>query len=300
MKKIILIALLFIALACLVSSYASEPGHAGWQEPFFLVQMADPQFGMSTANLSFEKETELFEKAISQANRLKPAFVIVCGDMINKPADPQQAEELLRIANNLDKEIPLYWVAGNHDVGQQPSEETLEWYRNTFGKDWYSFNVGGCKFLVVNSTIIVSPDKVRQETEKQWAWLNDELKKTNNENRIHTIVFQHHPLFLKDPQEQDNYFNFPGELRSTYLTLYKENGVAAVFAGHYHRNSYAKDGDMEMITSGPVGKPLGQDPSGFRIVKVFRDRIEHEYYGLDAIPQTVTLREDAKTTDSHR
>ncbi|GAH76052.1 unnamed protein product, partial [marine sediment metagenome] len=36
-----------------------------------------------------------------------------------------------------------------------------------------------------------------------------------------------------------------------------------------------------------VGKPLGDAPSGLRIVKVFTDSIEHIYYGLDEIPDSI-------------
>ncbi len=302
MKKLSQIAILLIIIAgcCASSIHTSEPESAKWQGPFFFLQMADPQFGMYAANMSFEKETELFEKAIAHANRLKPAFVVICGDMINRPGDEEQTKELLRIARKLDEKIPLYWVAGNHDVDNQPSLENLEWYRKTFGKDWYSFHYGGCKFFVINTTIIHRPDKVHQEMEKQWEWLNDALRDTRDEESTHTIVFQHHPLFLRDPQEKDGYFNIPKQRRARYLELFKANNVIAVFAGHYHRNCYAKDGNMEMITSGPVGKPLGEDPSGFRIVKVFKDHIEHKYYGLDAVPDIVRIQEEAMTTDAHR
>ncbi len=302
MKKLSQIAILLVLIAgcCMSARYSSEIEHSKWQGPFFFVQMADPQFGMFAANMSFKKETELFEKAISHANRLKPAFVVICGDLINKPGDEEQTKELFRIAHKLDKKIPLYWVPGNHDVGNQPTLENLEWYRKTFGKDWYSFHYGSCKFVVINTTIIHRPDKVREEMEKQWEWLSGALKNANNEKPIHTIVFQHHPLFLKDPQEKDGYFNIPKERRPKYLNLFKENNVSAVFAGHYHRNCYANDGTMEMITSGPVGKPLGEDPSGFRIVKVFKDQIEHKYYGLDAVPEMVTMHEETTTTDARR
>jgi predicted phosphodiesterase len=213
--------------------------------------------------------------------------------MINIPGDAAQTKELLRIADKLDKRIPLYWVSGNHDVGNVPTLENLAWYRKTFGKDWYSFHYGGCKFLVINTTIIHRPDEVQEEVEKQWEWLNGAFKETKNDDQIHTIVFQHHAFFLKDPQEETGYFNIPRERRAKYLKLFQENGVVAVFAGHYHRNCYAKDGNMQMITSGPIGIPLGKDPSGFRIVKVFKDHIEHEYYGLDAMPETVKMHEEA-------
>lgn len=46
------------------------------------IQMSDPQFGMFTKDASFEHETVNFEFAIATANRLKPAFVVITGDLI--------------------------------------------------------------------------------------------------------------------------------------------------------------------------------------------------------------------------
>jgi serine/threonine-protein phosphatase CPPED1 len=80
------------------------------------MQMSDPQFGMYTADKGFEQETANFEFAIATASRLKPAFVVITGDLINKPGDPAQTAEYHRIAAKLDKRIKLYNVAGNHDV----------------------------------------------------------------------------------------------------------------------------------------------------------------------------------------
>jgi predicted phosphodiesterase len=74
------------------------------------------------------------------------------------------------------------------------------------------------------------------------------------------------------------------ERRRGYLDLLKSAGVRQVFAGHYHRNSLGRDGDLEMITSGPVGQPLGTDPSGIRIVTVKDSGLEHRYYTLGNIP----------------
>jgi hypothetical protein len=44
---------------------------------------------------------------------------------------------------------------------------------------------------------------------------------------------------------------------------------------------------MQTVTTSAVGYPLGDDPSRLRIVKVFGDRIEHHYYGMDEIPDDV-------------
>jgi hypothetical protein len=79
----------------------------GQQQPIFFVQMSDPQFGMYTDNQDFAQETANFEFAIANINRLRPAFVVVTGDLVNKPADAQQLAEYKRIAGKLDSTIPL-------------------------------------------------------------------------------------------------------------------------------------------------------------------------------------------------
>src|SRR5581483_5640013 len=61
-----------------------DPEHEGkWSGSFFFLQLADTQFGMFAENASFEKETELVTHAVQHINRLKPKFVIVCGDLVN-------------------------------------------------------------------------------------------------------------------------------------------------------------------------------------------------------------------------
>jgi serine/threonine-protein phosphatase CPPED1 len=43
-----------------------------------------------------------------------------------------------------------------------------------------------------------------------------------------------------------------------------------------------------VITSA-AGKPLGDAPSGMRVVKVFSDRITHEYFGFDEVPDSIVF-----------
>src|SRR5437868_882524 len=102
----------------------------------FFVQMADPQFGMYSNNADFSQETANFEFAIANANRLRPSFVVVCGDLINQAGDPRQTAEYLRVAAKLDRSIPLHNVAGNHDVGNSPTPASLKVYRARFGPDY--------------------------------------------------------------------------------------------------------------------------------------------------------------------
>jgi len=254
---------------------------------FFFLQMADTQFGFFSNNQEFTRETENFERAIAEANRLRPAFVVVCGDLVNKPGDDEQVREYKRIASRLDSSIPLYNVPGNHDVGNVPTPETLAEYKSDFGDDHYTFDHGGLHAIVVNSSLMKNPDSAREEADAHERWLQAELDRPDVLKNKLIVVFMHHSLFLQEPLERDDYFNFSEDRRRHYLDLFKASGVRYVFAGHYHRNALGQAGDLEMVTTGPVGRPLGNDPSGFRIVVLEGNSLRHAYHDLDSIPKIV-------------
>lgn len=251
---------------------------------YFFIQLADTQFGMFTGDRDFAQETANYEFVVANINRLRPRFVVICGDLINKVGDPAQTAEYLRITAKIDKSIPVYAVPGNHDVGNEPTPATLAYYRQHFGPDHYSFVQGSLYGIVLNSGVISAPAKVPSEALAQEAWLKAELGKARASGARHIVVFQHHSWFLEKADEPNQYFNIPIDQRRFYLDLLKGAGVRYVFAGHYHRNSLGREGDFEMITSGPVGQPLGTDPSGIRIVTVKDAGLEHRYYTLGNIP----------------
>ena len=245
---------------------------------------------MYTKDQDFRQETVNFEMAIATANRLKPAFVIVTGDLVNKAGDAAQIAEYRRIASKLDKAIPLYNVAGNHDVENVPTPESVAAYRKVFGADHYSFRSGSLAGVVLNSSLIHSPDKAADLADAQRTWLLAELAQMKDSGAKHLVVFQHHPWFLKAADEPNEYFNIPLERRSTYLDLFRTAGVKTLISGHYHRNAGAKTGSIDMITTGPVGKPLGDNPqSGMRVVIVRDDGLSHRFYSLGELPNTIDL-----------
>jgi hypothetical protein len=57
---------------------------------FFFVQLSDPQFGFSNNDVDFVQDTANAEFAVATVNRLKPAFVVVTGDLVNKAGDAAQ------------------------------------------------------------------------------------------------------------------------------------------------------------------------------------------------------------------
>jgi D-aminopeptidase len=263
---------------------------AAQSQPWFFIQMSDPQFGMYSTNQGFEQETVNFEFAIASANRLKPAFVVVTGDLVNKAGDAAQIAEYKRIAAKLDRSIPLYSVPGNHDEGNEPTAESLAAYREKFGPGYYTFRSHDMAGFVLDGNLLKAPQHVPDEARKQEKWLRQELERAKREGVRQLVVFLHQPLFLEEPQEPEQYFNLPLDTRRRYLELFHEYGVEHVYAGHYHRNAYGRDGSLEVVTSGPVSRPLGNDPSGFRIVTVKDGNLDSHYYGLGYVPPAVDLQ----------
>ena len=264
-------------------------GAANAAEPFFFVQLSDPQFGMFTENKDFVQDTANFEFAVATVNRLRPAFVVITGDLVHKPGDAAQIAEFFRIVRKVDRSIPVYNVVGNHDIENVPTPATITAYTNQFGRDYYVFRHGGFVGIVLNSILIHSPQKTTNQLAEQERWLRGELEGARKNGAEHIVVFQHHPWFLKSANETNSYFNIPTERRATYLDLFRESGVKYLFSGHYHRNAVARDAGIEAVTTGPVGMPLGGDKSGMRIVIVRDKQLEHRYYHFGELPNRIDL-----------
>ncbi|MEI6048516.1 MAG: metallophosphoesterase [Bacteroidota bacterium] len=260
----------------------SKNGH---NHPYFFIQVTDPQFGMFENNNGFEKETYLYEKSVKEINRLKPDFVVITGDFVNDPKDMSQIAEFKRITVKIDSKIPVYYTPGNHDIGKIPDYLSINSYIKNYGYDKFAFKHKNSQFIGFNSCIIKAntPDF----EQRQYDWLKKMLAKSKKAR--HIIIFCHYQFFVKSFDEPETYSNIGILNREKYLTLFDANKVKVVFSGHLHNNAYAKFGEMELVTTSAVGKPMAKAPSGFRIVKVYSDRIESVYYGLDEIPESITF-----------
>jgi serine/threonine-protein phosphatase CPPED1 len=284
MKRLLKTSIRFLGIAALLclTNFAARAA-----EPFFFIQLSDPQFGMFTGNKDFAQETANFEFAVATVNRLRPAFVIITGDLVNKPGDAAQIAEYKRIVGKINSSIPVYDVVGNHDIENVPTPATIAAYTNLFGPDRYTFKHRNFTGIVLNSMLLHSPQQTTNEAAAQENWLRDELERAKADGAQHVAVFQHHPWFIKSPDETNQYFNIPLERRLMYLAMFRKYGVKHVFCGHYHRNAVARDGDLEAVTTGPVGQPMGGDLSGLRVVIVREDKLEHRYYHFGEIPNRI-------------
>jgi 3',5'-cyclic AMP phosphodiesterase CpdA len=122
------------------------------------------------------------------------------------------------------------------------------------------------------------------EYREQDEWLRKELDAAKTSGTKQIVIFQHHPYFLQEASEPDRYENIPLERRKPLLDLFRNYGVRYIFAGHYHQNGYARDGQIEMIVTAPVGKALGKDGSGIRLAMLRDNAIEHHYYDFGFLP----------------
>jgi 3',5'-cyclic AMP phosphodiesterase CpdA len=275
---------------------------------FSFIQLADPQFGMFAGSSGktdaeiatfaergliikkaekfegFAPETALFTRAIDRANWLKPEFVVVCGDLTNEADSDEQTAEVKRIAALLDDSIDLHWVPGNHDVAADhntPSQEFIDRYRENFGPDYYAFSKGGVRFIVINSTVLTSHEYLPEEAKAQLAFVEAEAIIAGRQSNSRIVLFSHHPLFIESGDEPDNPWSIKQTYRKPLLEIARDHGIKANFAGHWHRNNIASENGIEVVASGPVGYPLWDDPSGFRVVDVSDTGIQHKYHSLE-------------------
>jgi 3',5'-cyclic AMP phosphodiesterase CpdA len=278
------------------------------------MQLADTQLGMETCftgKSGWQTELELMRVAAAEVNRLRPAFAVVCGDLINEfpPEEAgrtasaelreQQTADFKKAFSEIDEDIPLVCLCGNHDIGDRPNAATIRSYSNDFGDDYLSFWCNGVRFLVLNTQLWKDDTDAKEIREAMDRWLDAELEDPYQPHR--TIILSHVPPFINAADEEDEYFNLDRSFRQELMPRLAKKGVVAWFCGHFHRNAggiYRDDGgrEIEVVVTGAVGTQIttrsegnvlgksgigghqiGESVSGLRIVKVFTDRVEHEW-----------------------
>ncbi|XP_026171998.1 serine/threonine-protein phosphatase CPPED1 [Mastacembelus armatus] len=278
-----------------------EDAERHWTGPFCFIQAADPQFGLMKAwrdgdcdggGDEWAEEVELTKQAVDAVNQLRPRprFMVLCGDLVHAMPDTPfregQERDLKAALEGTDPSIPLVFVSGNHDLGNTPTPSTVEQYCSAWGDDYFSFWVGGVLCLVLNSQLYYDASACPQLKEAQETWLEEQLSKATSSTETkpkHILVFQHIPLYLKSPDEEDNYFNLQRGVRLNLLDKFKKAGVKVVFSGHYHRNAGGCHDDLDMVVSSAIGCQLGEDTHGVRVVVVTANNVIHRYHSLEQL-----------------
>lgn len=237
------------------------------------IQISDPQIGFLENGV--EESKALLERTVQMINGLSPDFVVVTGDMVNRPGDSLHLAVYFEGISKIAADIPVYHIPGNHDI-KGSSEASRLAYIDRFGYERFSFREKGHAYIGINTCPIKAGDmKAEQE---QFEWLEKELVKASNSK--HRIIFTHCPIVVKNIDEEDEYMNFPKEIRKKYMDIFRKYNVSLVLSGHLHNNAGCTAEGIELITSGPCGKPLGTGVSGLTIVNIEKGDITHEYLPL--------------------
>jgi 3',5'-cyclic AMP phosphodiesterase CpdA len=271
----------FVFMAdCQLGCYASFSGMDDADVAAFAAR--DMRVQAAPKTTGFEWDAHRYEQAVAAAVELQPDFVVMGGDMVDDPASVEQRDAVRKITAGLG-DIPMHWVPGNHDAALDtvaPTPASLAGYRGVWGEDHYSFEHKGVTFIATNTVVWQHPEKVPDEWAAQTAALADALRSARAEGSRQVVVFGHHPLFTTAPDEPDDYWNIPAERRRPTLELLARYDVRAFFCGHWHRNGGGRYHDVEVVVTGPVGYPLGTDPSGLRVVDVDGECLRHRYVAL--------------------
>lgn len=266
------------------------------QAPWFFAVLSDPQMGMYAHDTNSDQEIANFKFAIANLNRLHPRFVVICGDLVNRAGDATEIAEYKSILKTLDPSIPVFNVAGNHDVGNIPTAETLKKYRDAFGRDYYTFTQDGLLGIVLDSNLIRSPEGDPESAKQQEGWMDDQLAAAKATRPKQIVIFQHIPYFVRDPAEADQYFNIPAAARQRVLGKLENAGVHYIFAGHTHKSAVRTEGGITEIITGAAGMPLGGSVSGLRIVRVNGTTLDSTWYCFGAIPNRIDEKGLTATT----
>lgn len=262
-----------LAVASLATGLlVAAPDAASPRSDFKFVQMCDTQLGMG----GYDHDVHNFEAAVTQINAMQADFVVICGDLVEKANDRSFAD-FNRIKAGF--KIPCHCAAGNHDVENQPTAETLKNYREKIGPDYFAVEHKGYTFAIANTQLWKAP--VEGESEKHDTWFKETLATAKAKNSP-VVVVTHYPLFVDKPDEKESYFNIAPAKRHELLTLFEKSGVVAMLAGHTHKLKVNDYNGIQLVNGETTSLNFDKRPMGFRLWHATRDnQLTHQFVPLE-------------------
>lgn len=71
------------------------------------------------------------------------------------------------------------------------------------------------------------------------------------------------------------------------MEVLQRHGAKLVFSGHFHQNALTHSdefGITNVVTTSAASIQLGKDTNGFRLVRVGRDSVDHQFFALTDMP----------------
>jgi len=242
MNRIYVLVAIVVALICFPTSSPAQ--HTS---EITVAQISDTHLGDKHAPHAAEN----LRHAVEMLNDRHPDAVVLSGDIGENPEAWEQARSILK-----KLKPPLYYAPGNHDV----HSNDVERYRKVFGKDYYTFEVRGVTFVVIDSQLLGNYDKyeakqpmplppeTEDESDRMLSWLSSlhDVDRGNSGDNAKKIMIgvQHIPVF-RDGSFPDAkpYWIVSDPYRSKEMKLIHNLGIKHMLVGHWHNGRvFAKEG----------------------------------------------------------
>jgi Icc-related predicted phosphoesterase len=277
------------------------------------VVLADPQLGMKNQysdSTDWRKELTMFSLLVKAAVKQRPDFIFIAGDMQNywpnekgrtgkvgrnrmalnspKQSDRYLASGQLGVDQRAAvkrvilyaklRRVPVYFTAGNHDVGDVPDVNTLTSYAEEWGELWNRFWVKNVLYLQFTSQFywdhsLSAPNNILDRTAQrkkieQSKWLLHELNNMPTATK-RVVLMTHIPPFMdQDKTEAAGWANWKQRDRNWFLNMLNEKvakkHVPVLWVcGHFHTNVHKKytvyGTENDMVVTSSAGSTMWWD-----------------------------------------
>lgn len=190
------------------------------------------------------------------AERADASLTVHLGDITrdgwSAPAEILFAAELCE-----DWPMPMRFLPGNHDIGDNPpgpdhpykqplSLDLLAGYRAAFGPDYWSFDVAAqgedWRLVGLNAQLFATGTA---EEEAQWLWIEKALVGAGERP---VVIFSHKPLFQETIEDEPPHIRYvPNAERRRLRRLIAQCDCRMFFSGHTHQFRQRSHGDTRHV-----------------------------------------------------
>lgn len=239
-----------------------------------------------------------FSKAIKEAEKLKPDFIITGGDLIMDALQQRYTlvDSLYNLYNTLIKttKIPFYNCMGNHEIwawGLKTdtllSDYGKKFYEKRISPSYYSKNIKGWHFIFLSSIqrdyngIYYGGIDIEQV-----EWLKKDL--LSIDKKMPVAIITHIPFItlLSQYYNGSTSANGKGDVITNskeVLALFKSYNLKLILQGHLHYYEKLEIEGLTLFTGGAVcgswwKGPYSKTEEGFVVVDVNGDNFKANYF----------------------
>lgn len=197
-----------------------------------------------------------------------PEYIVLCGDSVagsnTEDVLADQLQGLRRLIEKYHYGIPLIPVVGNHEVNNEPKDDSFEKifsriyydmhpnaYLDGYNKTVFYTDYSDTRFIILNAFHF---NEINRIVKKQLSWFK-EVASTDIKNKI---VFVHSPAFPTGAHLGHCLDSYPKD-RDSFWKIVQDCNIDIVFSGHEHNYSRRKidyKKDIYQVITGGSGEKL--------------------------------------------